>query len=50
MQRLTEQDLNNLIAFLDRVECRGIKEAEALIILVQKLSQTGGENESEAVR
>jgi hypothetical protein len=37
--QLTEQDRNNLIAFLDRVETRGIQEAQVLIALVQKISQ-----------
>lgn len=37
--QLTEQDRNNLIAFLDRVEVRGIQEAQVLIALVQKISQ-----------
>lgn len=37
--QFTEQDRNNLIAFLDRVETRGIQEAQVLIALVQKISQ-----------
>ncbi len=37
--QFTEQDRNNLIAFLDRVEVRGIQEAQVLIALVQKISQ-----------
>ncbi len=37
--QLSEQDRNNLIAFLDRVETKGIQEAQILIGLVQKLSQ-----------
>ncbi len=38
MTDLTEQDRNNLIAFLNRVEYKGIQEAQILLNLVQKLS------------
>jgi len=32
--KLTEQQVKNALLFLDRVECKGLKEASALVELV----------------
>ena len=36
---LTEDDVQNLIIFLNRVEYKGIQEAGVITILVQKLTK-----------
>lgn len=39
MSNLTKEDINNIILLLDRVEVKGVREAQVLTGLVYKLSQ-----------
>jgi len=43
--RFLENDLNNLIVFLDRVEFKGLEEAQALFDILEKLNMATVEKE-----
>ena len=43
---LTEQDLQNLIGFLDRVEVKGIRESQIFLAIINKLGQQAKDNET----
>lgn len=44
---LTKEDCNNLVIFLNRVEVKGIKEVQALMLIINKLTAIVNEIDKE---
>lgn len=41
--KLSNEDYNNIVVFLDRVSCQGLKEIQAMSLILQALNE-GKEN------